>query len=60
MLSWWENHTKEEIPPEHIWEDNEALKEWWDRIREKRGLPAGDEESEEMVENELAREFRRT
>lgn len=36
VLSWHENLQKEEIPPEHLWEDSEGLEEWWKRVEAKR------------------------
>lgn len=65
ILSWFENYTKEDLPPEHIWEDADGLDEWWDRVKERRergmsapsGAPSGDAD-EELAENELARAFK--
>lgn len=41
ILNWRENLTKEEMPPEHIWEDPEGLDDWWHRVEAKRsdGVP---------------------
>lgn len=52
---------KEEIPPEHIWLDDEALEEWFERLHEKWNRPAGMEEIEdpgEMAQNDLTRGLR--
>lgn len=27
---------KEEIPPEHLWEDTEGLEAWWESVNDKR------------------------
>jgi hypothetical protein len=36
VLSWHENLQKEEIPPEHLWEDSEGLEQWWKRVEDMR------------------------
>lgn len=36
IISWFENCTKEEVPPEHLWEDSEGLEQWWATVKEKR------------------------
>ncbi len=36
ILSWFENCTKEEIPPEYMWEDSDGLEQWWAAVKEKR------------------------
>lgn len=66
ILAWFENHTKEDLPPDHIWEDPEGLEEWWDRVKERkesqssgRSAPSSsDSGSEEHESNELARAFK--
>lgn len=63
-MSWHENVTKDEVPPEYLWEDSEGLELWWASVQEKRGIatsssPSGrDERPSEMEENELARAFK--
>jgi hypothetical protein len=61
-MAWYENYTKEEMPPEHIWEDTEGLDEWFERVRERRGLPpsssSDSNETEELDDNEFARVFK--
>lgn len=36
VLGWFENLSKDEIPPEHLWEDSEGLEEWWTGVAAKR------------------------
>lgn len=36
VLNWHENLQKEEIPPEHLWEDSEGLEMWWATVEERR------------------------
>lgn len=63
VLNWHENLPKDEVPPQHIWEDPEGLEQWWKRVDEKRATrsnPGLEEvEDEEMVGNDLASQFRR-
>lgn len=64
ILSWHENVTKDEVPPEYLWEDSEGLEMWWASVKDKRELPyrssssGSDERPSELEENELARAFR--
>jgi hypothetical protein len=66
ILSWFENMQKDEVPPEHLWEDVEGLEQWWKDVEAKRndGSPIkrtrgssddDDEPGSEMVENDYAR-----
>lgn len=63
VLSWHEHLPKDEVPPEHLWDDNEGLDEWWKRVEAKRvdGIPISrarggtDEDPSAMAENDLAR-----
>jgi hypothetical protein len=68
ILSWHENLSKDEIPPERLWEDSEGLEQWWARVEEKResGMPVNNQRSTsdganaspqgaEVVDNDLAR-----
>lgn len=65
ILNWFENLPKDEVPPEHIWEDSEGLELWWKRVEAKRndGVSSGssddDDEDSEMVDNDLANQFRK-
>lgn len=36
ILSWFENCTKEELPPEYLWEDSEGLEHWWESVKDAR------------------------
>lgn len=67
ILNWYENLSKDEVPPEHLWEDAEGLEQWWSDVEARRedGMPTkrgagassaddGDPEHE-MVENDYAR-----
>lgn len=68
ILGWYENSTSDEIPPEHIWEDGEALERWWELVKERReyrvsgGRPRQSEDAEpadeDLTQNELARAFK--
>lgn len=67
VLSWFENHTSEDTPPEHIWEDPDGLEEWWKRVRERkmdeigggrRRSSSGDDDDDGFVGNELANAFK--
>jgi hypothetical protein len=66
ILSWRENLSRDELPPEYLWEDSKGLELWWGRVEEKRrdGFSTGsasgsdDPESPDLMENDLARAFR--
>lgn len=36
VLTWYENLPKDEVPPEHLWEDGEGLEQWWASVEAKR------------------------
>lgn len=36
IMSWHENLSKADLPPEHLWADPEGLDQWWKYIEEKR------------------------
>jgi hypothetical protein len=66
VLSWYENVTKDEVPPEYLWEDPTGLEQWWASVQEKRDSAFGggsggtsaagkDDSPPEMAENDLAR-----
>lgn len=73
VLSWYENLPKDEVPPEHIWEDSQGLDEWWETVEAKRndGTATGsryDSTSDDseggadkpgMAQNDLARSLKR-
>jgi len=66
ILSWHEHLIKEEIPPEHLWDDSQGLDMWWEYIRDKRedNIPiprSGDDEDERdgrVAENDIAKAFK--
>lgn len=66
IMSWFENYTSEEIPPEHIWDDPEGCDLWFAKVSEKREAEyAGDSvpdnfepDDDALGDNELARAFR--
>lgn len=71
VLGWHENLQKEEVPPEHLWEDSEGLEQWWEWVADKRsdgrpdvaptnrsGKSPSDDDGDQdpgMAENDLAR-----
>ncbi len=72
VLGWYEHLSKDEVPPQHLWEDSQGLDRWWrdveDRRNEKYGLDptpsrsdsGNDQEHPDsgMAENDIARAFR--
>lgn len=64
ILNWYENLPKNEVPPEHLWEDAEGLDLWWKRVEAKRNdgtssASSSDDETPELVDNDMGREFRK-
>lgn len=64
ILNWYENLPKNEVPPEHLWEDSEGLDLWWKTVEAKRedgtsSAGSSEDETPELVDNDLAREFKR-
>lgn len=65
IVGWFENRPKDEIPPEHIWEDTEGLEEWWTRLEHNKeiagsmgaGVTHKDVE-ESWTQNELVRAYK--
>lgn len=72
-MSWHEHLSKDEIPPEYLWEDAQGLEAWWLTVEDRRkdGLPApdrdtsGDEAADDsstggsgMAHNDLARRLK--
>lgn len=67
VLTWYENLQKEEVPPEHLWEDPEGLEQWWQWVEDKHAdgrdsvaptnrLGSDDDDPDPgMAENDLAR-----
>jgi hypothetical protein len=67
ILSWFENYSEKELPPENLWDDSEGLDQHWKLVRERRanefgGGSSSDEDSsdggDEMMGNELANAFK--
>lgn len=36
VLNWLENLSKDERPPEYLWEDDKGLELWWETVEAKR------------------------
>lgn len=73
ILSWHEHLSKDEVPPEYLWEDAQGLEAWWLTVEDRRkdGFPPtehsspGDEAAEDsttggsgMAQNDLARRLK--
>lgn len=62
MLSWFETRAEEEVPPEHLWEDDDGLELWWREIEERKGISSESgtplEETQGLVGNDLAAAFK--
>lgn len=65
VLSWFENFTENEVPPEHLWEDDEGLEQWWEIVKARRddGLPgpssaSSDDSEDVMTGNDLGSQFK--
>lgn len=63
MLGWHEL-PEEDIPPQHLWLDDEAITEHFERVRERRtsGHSTSDLESvpqPELEQNELTAQYRK-
>lgn len=57
ILSWYENMSDDDIPPEWMWVFDELLEEWFDDIRKARTSDTGPTVKHTevpMMENELA------
>lgn len=62
-MNWHENVSKDEVPPEYLWEDGRGLELWWASVEEKRDQRYGTGKSDDddrdstpqMAENDLAR-----
>lgn len=56
----WEEYPSEDRPPRRIWLDMDALKEWFDDVRRRRGTASdSDQDIEDPVQNEFAAELKR-
>jgi hypothetical protein len=59
ILSWFENSSEEDCPPEYIWEDDEGLDQWWKEVKARRGDGSyTDSDVDDMESNELAAAFK--
>lgn len=62
ILSWFENHPSNEVPPEYMWDDDEAVEKWFNVIQNNKdnGYPTGEDEDGNpmMLSNDLADTFR--
>jgi hypothetical protein len=64
ILNWHENLPPEEIPPQYLWEDPEGQEQWRQQLQTRKeyaastGRSLSDVGDEELVSNDLAREFR--
>lgn len=63
ILSWFENFTGDEIPPENLWDDGVAVEEHFKMVRarqkeQSQGTTDGGLDDEEMMGNDLARSFK--
>lgn len=64
ILSWFENYMPEEIPPEPLWDDAEAVEEHFNRVRAKKeaerdGYKTNDDgETSDLMGNDLASVFK--
>jgi hypothetical protein len=61
VLGWWEL-PEEDQPPEQYWGDDDALKEWFEAVKQRRKDRANGDSSEPLeevpqVSNEWAREL---
>jgi hypothetical protein len=64
ILSWFESYLSEELPPENLWDDGEAIERHFARIREKKdaemnGDRTADDSDEDMLSNDLSSVFKR-
>jgi len=58
-MQWEENLLGDDIPPEWMWGLPDDLSEWFDEVEERyRSGRATRDDSEDMVDNELARDRR--
>lgn len=69
VLNWFENYVEDEIPPEALWDDTEAVNEWFKVIKKRHedkmkfDSPGSDDDEDgtdnSMMGNELADYFRK-
>jgi hypothetical protein len=54
VLTWRENLKAEEIPPKHIWLDNDRMEAWWREVKANREAEAkGHGDLQSMPQNAL-------
>lgn len=62
ILSWYEGFLPEELPPENLWDDGEAVEEHFRRVREKKDMEREgydmSDDSEDLMGNDLASVFK--
>lgn len=62
VLSWFENYSSEEVPPEFMWEDDDGVEKWFKTVKENKDndYPTGDDDdgNPRMLNNDLADTFR--
>jgi hypothetical protein len=60
ILSWQENLTSEETPPEWMWPVTHELEVWFERVEAERDERYGSDDRDQvpLMENELARELK--
>lgn len=54
----WEELPEKERPPKSLWDDDERLVEWFDRIKRNRDREAEGQGIEDPVENDMAKGLR--
>lgn len=56
IIGWQENLPDDEMPPENIWLDNSALRDWFKSVKAQRDLDADPKRQiEDPVQNDAAR-----
>lgn len=67
ILSWFENYLSEEVPPENLWDDAEAVEEHFKRVKERKdaereGMHINDKDDDfvegDAMANDLASVFK--
>jgi hypothetical protein len=64
ILSWFENYVSEELPPENLWDDTEAVEEHFKRVKERKDAerdghkPAEEDDPGDMMSNDIASVFK--
>lgn len=63
ILSWFENYSGDDLPPENWWDDAEAIEEHFERIKlnkelEREGYKTDDDEENGMLGNDMSSVFK--